>query len=302
MSEPIPSGTWLPPSADLPTYRVSLAAAWARGELHAIGGDAGDGSPPTGSHDVFDPSTGVWASGLALPTARSSAAVTVVGSDIYVIGGFTWTAGGSRQPLASNEMYDHSSGTWQTRAPMPTPRGLAAIGEIDGLVYVVGGQAPDSCDLNQVYDPDADHWAPAAPLPSARAGMAAGVVESGLYLCGGSGDGEKVLDMLQLYDPVKDAWSTLPPMPTARWLAAGCDAQGLVFALGGSSYKAEVPMTTNEAYDPRKGVWLTGPPIPPTDINWSVAAGGETGTKGGAVHLLAGTVEGTVENLVYELS
>jgi hypothetical protein len=66
-------------------------------------------------------------------------------------------------------------------------------------------------------------------------------------------------------------------MPTARWLAAGCDAQGLVFAVGGSSYKAEVPMTTNEAFDPRKGVWLTGPSIPPTDINWSVAAGGETG-------------------------
>jgi hypothetical protein len=118
-----------------------------------------------------------------------------------------------------------------------------------------------------------------------------------LYLCGGSGDREKVLDTVQLYDPVKDAYSSLPPMPTARWLAAGCDAQGLVFALGGSSY-----MTTNEAFDPRHGVWLTGPPIPPTDINWSVAAGGETGSRGGAVHLLASTVEGTVENLVYELS
>ena len=117
--------------------------------------------------------------------------------------------------------------------------------------------------------------------------MAAGVVESGLYLCGGSGDGEKVLDTVQMYDPVKDAYSSLAPMPTARWLAAGCDAQGLVFALGGSSFK---------------GVWLTGPPIPPTDINWSVAAGGETGSRGGAVHLLASTVEGTVENLVYELS
>jgi hypothetical protein len=173
MSEPIPTGTWLPPS---PTFRPTASASVRRGRA-----------------------------GSCTPTARSAAAMTVAGSDIYVIGGFTWTAGGARQPLATNEMYDHSSGTWQTRAPMPTPRGLAAVGVIDGLVYVVGGQAPDTTDLNQVYDPDADHWAPAAPLPSPRAGMAAGVVESGPYLCGGSCDGEKVLDTLQMYDPVKDA-------------------------------------------------------------------------------------------------
>ena len=83
MSEPIPSGTWLPPA---PTFRPTASASVrrGRGELHAIGGDAGDGSPPSGSHDVFDPSTGEWSAGLALPTARSAAAVTVAGSDIHV--------------------------------------------------------------------------------------------------------------------------------------------------------------------------------------------------------------------------
>ena len=295
------TGTWLPPYASLPTPRTMLGLGQDQQDnLYALGGTGADGNP-TAVQEVYQPELANWSAATPMPTARSSPAVAVVGTQLFAIGGFTFTSGGPRTALSTNEMLDLTTGTWTTCSPMPTARGLAAVGVVDGKIYIVGGQDSESLGDNQVYDPAADDWDIAAPLAVSRGGIAGGVVDNHLYLAGGAGDDEKVLDILEMYDPVHDRYAELAPLPTARWLAAGAAAQNVVFVMGGSSFSTDDPLAVNEYFDPSTGAWATGDPIPVGNIGWSVAAVGGSGPTVGGVGLLAATTAGTVEDLVYQV-
>ncbi|HEY7070920.1 MAG TPA: hypothetical protein VH479_12435 [Acidimicrobiales bacterium] len=295
------TGTWQSPYPNLPTYRTVLGLAQDQdGNLHAIGGTGADGNP-TNLQEEYEPEFGNWQTASPMPTPRSSPAVAVIGTQLFAIGGYTFTTNGPRQALGTNEMLDLTTGTWTTCSPMPTPRGLAAVGVMDGKIFIVGGQGDDSLGDNQVYDPAADDWDIASPLAVNRGGLAGAVVNNALYLAGGAGDDEKVLDIMEMYDPVHDSYTELAPLPTARWLAAGAPSQDVVFVMGGSSFSTEDPLAVNEYFDPHTGAWATGDPIPVGNIGWSVAAVGGTGPTTGGVSLLAATTAGTVEDLVYQV-
>src|SRR5882762_967165 len=60
------------------------------------------------------------------------------------------------------------SGTWTTKAPMPTARTQLAAGVVNGIVYAIGGFTSSQISTNEAYDPIANTWAAKAPMPSAR--------------------------------------------------------------------------------------------------------------------------------------
>src|SRR5262245_26433145 len=162
------TGTWLSPNPNLPTYRTVLGLGQDQeGNLHAIGGTGADGNP-TNIQEEYQPAFGNWNAANPMPTPRSSPAIAVVGTQLFAIGGFTFTSGGPRTALSTNEMLDLTTGNWTTCSPMPTARGLAAVGVVDGKIYIVGGQDDESLGDNQVYDPAADDWDIAAPLAVSR--------------------------------------------------------------------------------------------------------------------------------------
>src|SRR5437879_4183767 len=80
-------------------------------------------------------------------------------------------------------------GRWTSDAAMPTPRGLAVAGVIDGIVYVAGGYVSltGAVATLEAYDPVANTWTTKAPMPVARYGTVAGVVNGILYVAGGQG-------------------------------------------------------------------------------------------------------------------
>jgi hypothetical protein len=169
------TGTWLPPYSNLPTYRTTLGLGQDQQDnLYALGGTGADGNP-SAVQEVYQPELANWSTATPMPTARSSPAIAVVGTQLFAIGGFTFTSGGPRTALATNEMLDLTTGTWTTCSPMPTARGLAAVGVVDGKIYIVGGQDSESLGDNQVYDPAADDWDIAAPLAVSRGGLAGAV-------------------------------------------------------------------------------------------------------------------------------
>ena len=91
-------------------------------------------------------------------------------------------------------------GRWTTDAAMPTPRGQAVAGVIDGILYVAGGYVPftGAVATLEAYDPVANTWTVKAPMPAARYGAVAGVVNGILYVAGGMvGDSTTVA----AYDP-----------------------------------------------------------------------------------------------------
>ncbi len=80
---------------------------------------------------------------------RGSPVATAVGDKIYVIGGVSLPPGSTdiavspttpQISVGTVEEYDPESNTWRERSPMPTPRNHAAIGAVNGKIYVIGGR------------------------------------------------------------------------------------------------------------------------------------------------------------------
>ena len=67
------------------------------------------------------------------------------------------------------------NGTWTTKAPMPTARSAFSVGEVNGILYAVGGSnarpyvqpLPDSSsDVVEAYNPTTDSWTTKASMPT----------------------------------------------------------------------------------------------------------------------------------------
>ena len=99
----------------------------------------------TDLHHVYLPDRDTWELRAPLPTPRSGHGLALYRDRLFAMGG----EGGVIEPARSRrrsvfgqmESYDPATDTWQSHAPMPTPRhavGAAAIGD---RIYVAGGGA-----------------------------------------------------------------------------------------------------------------------------------------------------------------
>src|SRR5262249_52656861 len=107
-----------------------------------------------------------------------------------------------------------TEGSWTTRAPLPSPRWIAASAALDGKFYVVGGSATNTVF---VYDPQNDSWSTKTSLPQVRDFATPGVINGQLYVAGGF---ETPLpgyrNSLYFYNPLTDTWSAKASMPGAN--------------------------------------------------------------------------------------
>lgn len=120
----------------LPQPRDHGCGGVVGGKLYVTGGRAGGVNSPL----VFELTPGAgWVERAPMPTGRGGTACGVIGDRIFVVGGEGNPAPGSRGVFPQAEAYDAAANTWETLAPMPTPRhgmGAAAWG---GRLYVPGG-------------------------------------------------------------------------------------------------------------------------------------------------------------------
>lgn len=136
------------------------------------------------------------------------------------------------------------SGTWETKAPMPTARYGMAAGVIGGKLYVAGGccvfNAPPFPRFNglEVYDPATDTWTTKAPMPIARDNLPAVEVINGVFYIIGGHNGSNFLSTVEAYDPARDAWTAKAAMPTARGFPGVGVINGILHAAGGQGDNA----------------------------------------------------------------
>jgi N-acetylneuraminic acid mutarotase len=207
------------------------------------------------SGEVWDPRTGAWSRTRPMAETRIGAsAVTLADGRVLVVGG---SMNRERAPieLASAEIYDPASGSWNTGGALTTARsGFALVALNDGGALAAGGIGGlgttrlEYLSSIERFDPVSSTWSAAADLPVPVAGasgirladgrvlVAGGAMreaelidaEAGTYVSGLTADAE-------LFDPEAGSWAATTPMPSPR---AGASAvllpDGSAVFVGGS--------------------------------------------------------------------
>lgn len=190
------SGQMKDAPARLP-YPVAYAAVGAHGsDIFIAGGCNADGHLSKAL--LLNPDTLKTTALPELPVTCGYPAYTVLGDDLYIIGGQEKPdSTAALKRVFKLNMADPQKG-WQELAPMPDAgRQLAVAGTANGKIYVTGGCSlhPDAngkaertyLKTTLVYDPAANTWSTAADAPETLVGAATPMpfVEGGLYLIGG---------------------------------------------------------------------------------------------------------------------
>ena len=203
--------------APMHVARSSLGVAAVNGKIYAIGGTTLSGMWPSESggivdtNEEYDPVKDSWASKTAMPTPRYDFAIAVYQSKIYCIGGSTGISSNGQVFTEANEVYDPATNTWETRAPMPTPRSYLTANVVNDKIYLIGGYVGNVSsgysylNLNSVCDPATDSWATKTPMPTASGSHASAVVDNKIYNIDSN--------LNQIYNPETDTWSLGAPLP-----------------------------------------------------------------------------------------
>lgn len=214
--------------------------------------------PPTTTRP--DPTTTTipaaqWRPLASMPTPRSELPGALIGSLIYVPGGFVETPQGPEGDTTV-EAYDPETDQWAPVADLPEPRHHLMAAAHDGRLFVFGGYLGRSPTATVwQYRPDDDAWTVVAPMPLPVAAAVAVTVGEFVYVIGGIPEGDTVLR----YNPAGDEWERLGPMPTPREHLAAAELEGLIYVLGGRWMSTD--LTVVEIFDPQTGTWSSGPSL-----------------------------------------
>jgi hypothetical protein len=235
-------------------YGVSRpAGAVVGGHFYIIGGE-----PRDGYVQEYDPGTGLWDATNALtPTPVSNVCVAVVGTDIYLPGGYTGSY------IDTLQVYHTTTDTWEVVATDPVPAALSgpACTGYNGRVYVFGGRTASAYEATTyIYDPAAapgSRWTSGATIPVA-AGYGDAIAVGGYLYYAGMRNSSADLADVHRYDPVADAWVAMPSLTTPRGGARMWAYEGNL-AVGGGGWSSY--LNSVEVYDLSTGTggtWTTG--------------------------------------------
>jgi N-acetylneuraminic acid mutarotase len=118
--------------------------------------------------EMYNVNAKTWTTSAAkLATPRSGAGIAVVGTRVYVCGGFD-----GKDVVASMEMLDTAKQPhrWVSLRAMPVGRHEFGMSVLDGLLYVAGGEnnAQQFLASAHVYSPADNTWREVAPMSTER--------------------------------------------------------------------------------------------------------------------------------------
>ena len=250
----------------MPAPRNNLAVAELNGIIYAFGGIRSRLEV-----EAYDSANDTWAVVSQMPNPRGNVHAAVLRGSIYFAGGtgrdlyLSSVIAFTPELAAAQRVETCPKLQTTTKAPIPTARSNMAVGEINGIIYAVGGFEETSgfSTINEAYDPGTDRWTERAPMPVEREmrGSNNAVVDGKLYVIGGNVRGT-CTNLNQAYDPKTDSWTTKAPMPTPRCHLAVIALNGLIYALGGTNTNGSVRYATVEIYNPSADTWTTAPGMP----------------------------------------
>ncbi|KAJ0070363.1 hypothetical protein NL108_007710, partial [Boleophthalmus pectinirostris] len=189
---------------------------------------------------------------------------------------------------------------WVALPPMPSPRCLFALGDVDNLIFAVAGkdlQTDESHDTVMCYDTEKMKWSESKKLPLKIHGHCV-VSENGLVYClGGKTDENKTINKMFAYNHKKAEWKELAAMKTPRSMFGAVVHKGKIIVAGGVN---EDGLTSAcEAYDFGTNKWSAFLDFPQerSSVNL-VSCGGQLYAVGGFAMVMDENKECTANEMV----
>ncbi len=193
-----------------------------------------------------------WSAAGSLTTGRENHTATLLLSGkVLVAGGYN---GGD---LASTELYDPVTNTWNTAGNLATARSTGHTATLlpSGKVLVVGGIGNSYFLANaELYDPVRNAWSSAGNLVTARYGHTTTLLPNGKVLVSGGNSSSLLVANAELYEPATNTWSFAGNLFNARYLhTSTLLSSGKVLVVGGQGNIG--PLASVEIYDPATNAW-----------------------------------------------
>lgn len=157
--------------------RTGLAMVAVGDDIYRLGGFIAENTSAEAevlksSNDFarWDAANKTWAALPSLPEARSSLDAAVIGTTIYVVGGWDLNGGGKNATWHKTAWkYDVAAATpaWQEIAQPPFERRALSLAAFGGKLFVIGGMQNKGGPTTEVaiYDPQANAWSTGPALP-----------------------------------------------------------------------------------------------------------------------------------------
>jgi hypothetical protein len=180
--------------APMPTRRSGVDANVVNGKIYLIGGQIQSSIfdiSLCNLNEVYDPAADSWTTKAEMPIPARDYASAVIGSKIYVLGGFAGSVFNCRQ----NQIYDTVSDDWNQGVSLPSSALYASGGVTNGEaapkhIYVFsisgwGGRGSPVSDT-QVYNLNNNSWSMGASILTPRWDFDVAVLNERFYAVGGN--------------------------------------------------------------------------------------------------------------------
>ena len=204
------AGKWAATGSMATARTDHTATLLANGEVLVAGGLSNGGSPIgtscTSTAELYNPSTGRWTTTGSMTKPRDSHTATLLpNGKVLVAGGLC--SGGFTYPDNSAEVYDPSTGTWETTGSMNVARvNTAATLLTNGKVLIAGGNSTSPGGRSaEFYDPSTGTWTATGGMNVYRPNLTATLLPNGdVLVFGGT---QLASSASEFYSPATGAWT-----------------------------------------------------------------------------------------------